>query len=69
MASHREAADRPSKSNAAPTTPMQRLLQGAGIPMPVPMHWRAEGEELALFTAEERSELKRGNAEQCEANR
>jgi hypothetical protein len=33
------------------------------------MPFAQASEELALFTPEERRELSRGNAEQCEANR
>jgi hypothetical protein len=63
MASRNDAGDK--LSEGARPSPLQRLLQGSGIPMP---HDSASA-ELALFTAEERRELSRGNAEQCEANR
>jgi hypothetical protein len=63
MASRKDAGDLPSEG--ARPSPLQRLLRGAGIPMPLD----SASEDLALFTPEERRELSRGNAEQCEANR
>jgi hypothetical protein len=77
MASSKTAGDQPSECASAvgsraesrSSTPLQRLLtQGAGIPMPGD-HSKHVSEDLALFTPEERRELQRGNAEQCEANR
>lgn len=64
MASRDDEADRPGERNRP--SPLQRLLRGAGIPMPL---LDQQGDELTLFTPEERRELSRGNAEQCEANR
>ncbi len=63
MASRNDAGDPPSEGTRP--SPLQRLLRGAGIPMP----FDPTGEDLALFTPEERRELSRGNTEQCEANR
>ncbi|HEX5661801.1 MAG TPA: hypothetical protein VFX59_31635 [Polyangiales bacterium] len=63
MARRNDAGDSPSEGSRP--SPLQRLLRGAGIPMPLD----CASEELALFTPEERRELSRGNAEQCEANR
>ncbi len=60
MASN-DAASEPTERLSA----LQRLLRGSGIPMPLDV----VTEDLALFTPEERRELERGNAEQCEANR
>ncbi|MET0284385.1 MAG: hypothetical protein ABW352_07940 [Polyangiales bacterium] len=63
MAGRNDAGN--TSSQGARPSPLQRLLQGAGIPMPLD----SMPEDLALFTPEERRELSRGNAEQCEANR
>lgn len=63
MASRNDRGQKPGE--AARPSPLQRLLRGSGIPMPLDI----TTEELALFTPEERRELARGNAEQCEANR
>jgi hypothetical protein len=63
MAGRNDAKDPPSEG--AHPSALQRLLRGAGIPMPLD----PTSEDLALFTPEERRELSRGNAEQCEANR
>lgn len=63
MASRNDSRDQPSEGTRP--SPLQRLLRGAGIPMPLDV----ASAELDLFTPEERRELSRGNAEQCEANR
>jgi hypothetical protein len=77
MASSKSAGDEPSegaspvgsRAESRSSTPLQRMLtQGAGIPMPAD-HTKHASEDLELFTPEERRELQRGNAEQCEANR
>lgn len=69
MASSKTTGDQPSERADARLTPLQRLLtQGGGIPMPGD-HSTHASEELVLFTPEERRQLQRGNAEQCEANR
>jgi hypothetical protein len=65
-------ADSKSRSDRARSdvgkTPLQRLLTGGGG-IPMPSRELDVSEDLALFTPEERRELRRAASEQCEANR